>query len=159
MVVAGWCFENYNHSLLGPLLYVCYSNDMEMTVNCTLILYAGDSIIMISVIDHKKKNIKKKILKYFKLNWQLNLILQITGLIIENKLSLHPGKCESMVFNLKKIKCKWISNFNVELYGTTINSKSNIQYLGSVVGCSLSGQDNVSNITKKSNSKLKFMLR
>ncbi len=34
-------------SLLGPLLYLCYCNDMELAVDGILILYADDSIIII----------------------------------------------------------------------------------------------------------------
>ena len=35
-------------SLLGPLLYLCYCNDMEMAVSCKLVLYADDSIILVT---------------------------------------------------------------------------------------------------------------
>ena len=35
-------------SLLGPLLYLCYCNDMEMSVDSKLILYADDSIILLA---------------------------------------------------------------------------------------------------------------
>ena len=30
--------------LLAPLLYLCYNNDMELSVKCKLLLYADDSI-------------------------------------------------------------------------------------------------------------------
>ncbi len=51
-------------------------------------------------------------------------------------------------------------NFRMNvLNGTTFNSKSKIKYLGSVIDRSLSGQDNLSTITNKSNSKLKFVYR
>ena len=33
-------------SLLGLLLYLCYCNDMEISVTTKLILYADDSILM-----------------------------------------------------------------------------------------------------------------
>ncbi len=33
--------------LVGLMLYLCYSNDMEIEVNCKLILYADDSIILV----------------------------------------------------------------------------------------------------------------
>ena len=33
-------------SLLGPLLYLCYRNDMELSVQNRLLLYADDSVII-----------------------------------------------------------------------------------------------------------------
>ena len=35
-------------SLLGPLLYLCYSNDMVTAVKNKLLLYADDSVIIAS---------------------------------------------------------------------------------------------------------------
>ena len=43
-------------SLLGPLLFLCYINDMEISVDsdCKLLLYANDSAILFS---HKDPNV------------------------------------------------------------------------------------------------------
>ncbi len=35
-------------SILGPLLFLCYVNDMEMAVKCNLLLYADDSVLLTS---------------------------------------------------------------------------------------------------------------
>ena len=35
-------------SLLGPLLYLCYNNDMESSVCNKLLLYSDDSVILVS---------------------------------------------------------------------------------------------------------------
>ena len=35
-------------SLVGPLLYLCYSNDMCLSVKNRLLLYADDSVILVS---------------------------------------------------------------------------------------------------------------
>ncbi len=134
-------------SLLGPLLYLCYSNDMEISVSCKLILYADDSIILVSGKDPKLLELQlAKELKSVN-NW-----------LIENKLSLHPGKCEAIIFCSKR-KSKLVSNFTVKFNDTSITAKSNIKYSGSVIDQSLSGAENVSNIIKKSNGKLKFLYR
>ena len=34
-------------SLIGPLLYLCYSNDMHLSVKNELLLYADDSVILV----------------------------------------------------------------------------------------------------------------
>jgi hypothetical protein len=134
-------------SLLGPLLYLCYCNDMEMAVKCKLILYADDSIIMVS--DKDPKLIEAK----------LAVELQsINQWLIENKLSLHPGKCEAILFASKR-KCKKVLNFSVNFNDTTIQAETNIKYLGSFIDQTLSGQDNVNSIVSKGNSRLKFLYR
>ncbi len=81
-------------SLFGPLLYLRYCNDREMLVNCKSILYAGDRIVMVS--DKDPKVIKTKLVI------ELN---SINNWLIENKLSLHPGRCEIMLF-LKNVSAK-----------------------------------------------------
>ena len=35
-------------SILGPLLFLIYVNDMEAAVSCGLILYADDSALLVS---------------------------------------------------------------------------------------------------------------
>ena len=39
--------------ILGPLLFLCYVNDMSSSVNCNLLLYADDSVLFTSGIDPK----------------------------------------------------------------------------------------------------------
>ncbi|XP_042223922.1 uncharacterized protein LOC121867864 [Homarus americanus] len=38
--------ESHKESL-GPLLFLCYVNDMPISVNCTLLLYAGNSALLV----------------------------------------------------------------------------------------------------------------
>ena len=40
-------------SILGPLLFLCYVNDMPISVKCKLLLYADDSALIISGTDPK----------------------------------------------------------------------------------------------------------
>ena len=35
-------------SILGPLLFLCYINDMPISLKCKLLLYADDSALLIS---------------------------------------------------------------------------------------------------------------
>ncbi len=79
-------------------------------------------------------------------------------LIWKNKLSLYAGKCESIWFTSKP-KCAKVANFNVVYNGTTIEAKSKVTYPGKTIYCSLSEQNNVSNIISKWNGKLKFLYR
>ncbi len=40
-------------SILGPLLFLCYVNDMVVSTKCKLLLYADDSILLTSDKDPK----------------------------------------------------------------------------------------------------------
>ena len=47
-------------SILGPLLFLCYINDMPISVKCKLLLYADDSALIVSGSDQNK--IEKELL-------------------------------------------------------------------------------------------------
>ena len=67
-------------SLLGPLLYLCYSNDMETSVQNKLLLYADDSVIISS---HKDPEV---------ISHSLSADLKsCNDWLINNKLSLHEN--------------------------------------------------------------------
>ena len=40
-------------SILGPLLFLCYVNDMPISVDCKMLLYADDSALLVSGKDPK----------------------------------------------------------------------------------------------------------
>jgi hypothetical protein len=127
-------------SLLGPLLYLCYCNDMEMAADCNLILYANDSIILYA--DSDPKVIENKL---------ANELASINHWLIENKLLLHPDKCEAILFASKR-KIKLVKDFVINFNGTNIVGTQHIKYLGSIVENDLSGKEKV-------NGRLKFLYR
>ena len=74
-------------SILSPLLFLMYVNDMEIAVQCKLLLYADDSALLIP--GRNLKDIEKQ------LSRELSCI---TEWLVDNKLSLHLGKTESILF-------------------------------------------------------------
>ena len=70
-------------SILGPLLFLCYVNDMSISIDseCKLILYADDSAILFS---HKNPNVISQ--KFGKLLENCSMWL------VDNKLSLHLAR-------------------------------------------------------------------
>ena len=134
-------------SILGPLLFILYVNDMCTAVSCKLIIYADDSVLLVS---------GKSIL------WieetLHNELDSVREWLTANKLSLHLGKTESILFSTKRKLCK-TNQFNVICNGTLIDSKSNVTYLGLMLDQTLSGELIAQNIINKCSRKLRFLYR
>ena len=81
-------------SILGPLIFLLYVNDMSSSVDCGLLLYADDSCLIFT--DKNLKNIENK------LNTNFN---SLCDWFVENKLSIHFGedKTKSIVFGSRKM--------------------------------------------------------
>ena len=134
-------------SILGPLLFLCYVNDMAISVNCELLLYADDSALIISGPD--PKTIAES------LSVELD---SCRKWLIDNKLSLHLGKTEAILFGSKK-RLRKVNDFEVRCNNEVIKQVTNVKYLGLQLDNHLSGESTVNNILKKTNSRLKFLYR
>ena len=136
-------------SILGPLLFLCYVNDMSISINtdCKLLLYADDSTIMFS---HKNPEFISE-----KLGKELETCSEW---LIDNKLSLHLGKTECILFGPKR-KLKSVSEFKIKCNSHVIKSQTSIKYLGIDLDQNLSGETTANSIIKKINSRLRFMYR
>ncbi len=134
-------------SILGPLLFLCYVNDMPISVKCKLLLYADDSALLVSGKDPTE--IGKR------LSYELESCSQW---LIDNKLSLHLGKTEAILFGSKR-KLKKAKRFSVSCSGTTIENQPSVKYLGATLDQCLSGESMAKGVIKKTNSRLKFLYR
>ena len=134
-------------SILGPLLFLCYVNDMPMSVKCKLLLYADDSTLIISGSDPK--------VIADTLSFELNSCRQW---LMDNKLSLHLGKTESILFGSKR-KLKKVTSFEVKCNNEVIQNVNSVKYLGLQIDNDLAGDNIVKGIIKKANSRLKFLYR
>ena len=136
-------------SILGPLLFLCYVNDMAISIDdeCKLLLYADDSAILFS---HKDPEI---------ISQKLSIALSsCNNWLVDNKLSLHLGKTECMLFGSKR-KIKSVNNFKIECMGQTIKGQESIKYLGVHIDQCVSGEVVAKNVIKKANSRLKYLYR
>ena len=124
-------------SILGPLLFLCYVNDMPMSIKCKLLLYADDSALIISGKDPKV--IAEKLTKELESCQQW---------LMDNKLSLHLGKTEAMIFGTKR-KLKKVESFEVKCGNIKINNVNEVKYLGLQIDDNLSGEAAVKNVLKK----------
>ncbi len=99
-------------SILDPILCVCCINGMKLSVSCKLLLYADDSVLLVS-----GKNLKD-------ISNTLTKELQSCGKwLVDNKLSLHLGITEVILCGSKR-KLKTAQDFEVKCNGVSIQSVS-----------------------------------
>ena len=79
-------------SILGLLLFLIYVNDMKTAVKCILILYADDSVMLVSGKDVVK--IEQVLSREIK---------AVNEWLEENRLSLHLGQTQSILFGSKRV--------------------------------------------------------
>ena len=134
-------------SILGPLLFLIYVNDMKGALDCNLLLYADDSALLVS---------GKSILEIEnKLGHELNAVCDW---LVDNKLSIHLGKTESILFGSKKMLATKPS-LNIICNDVPIASKTSVKYLGVDIDQSLSGELVADKVISKANARLKFLYR
>ena len=134
-------------SLLGPLLYLCYSNDMVTAVKNKLLLYADDSVIITS--DKNPETVAHDLSCDMK---------AVNGWLIDNQLSMHVGKTELILFGTSSQLNK-VKDFHVPYDGHIIQPTDSVKYLGAALDKHLSGEAMVDSIIKKATSRLKFLYR
>lgn len=137
-------------SILGPLFFLVYINDMSSAIdneNVNLFLYADDSAITFSsnsVIDIQSN-----------LSQALH---NLSDWLCDNKLFLHLGKTESILFGTQKR----LSNnpaLHINFGDTTIQNVDQVKYLGCTLDRNLNGNLMAEEALKKISSGLKFLYR
>ena len=122
-------------SILGPLLFLVYVNDMPQAAKSNLFLYADDSCLMYQ--NGSVEEIEKKLNKGFEnvCNW-----------FVENRLSTHFGA---------------LGRIEPNLFFLQVNVKQHLQvtYLSSVLDETLPGEPLALKALNKVNGKLKFLYR
>ena len=114
-------------SILGPLLFLIYVNDMKAAVKCKLLLYADDSALLASSSDVSEiEDVLSRELE------------SVSEWLVENRLSLHLGKTESILFGSNKRLAKR-RELHITCNGNDIESGAKVTYLGVTLDQNLSG--------------------
>ncbi len=134
-------------SVLGPLLFLLYINDMQAVCDCNLFLYADDSALLISDKDvgRIQENLGKELCK-------------VRDWLSENKLMLHLGKTESILFGSKQNLNK-VSKLSVRVGDCLISNQTSVNYLGCILDNDLSGVSMAMKVLGKVNARTKFLAR
>ena len=136
-------------SILGPLLFLIYVNDMQQAATSTLLLYADDSCIL-----YRHKDIVQ-------IEKQLNEDFEnLCDWFVDNKMSIHFGedKTKSILFARKR-SAKNIRQLNIEYRDINTKQHSEVTYLVCVLDETMSGEPMILKVINKINGKLKFLYR
>ena len=136
-------------SIVGPLLFLLYVNDMSQAVDCELLIYADDSCL---IFQHKDiTEIESALNKNFSM---------LCDWFVDNKLSIHFGedKTKSILFGSKH-KIKKSKPLNIQYNDIKIKQYSKVTYLGCIFDETLSGESMAIHVINKINARLRFLYR
>lgn len=134
-------------SILGPILFLCYVNDMACSLKCRLSLYADDSALVAA-----GRSVKD--LSSF-LSSELETCKKW---MVDNRLSLHVGKTESIIFGSSRMLNN-AGGFSVSCNGTAVGRSSTVKYLGVILDEKLSGDTHALKVVGKISARLSFLYR
>ena len=124
-------------SILGPLLFLLYINDMHLAMeHSTIYHFADDTNLIYSCKSFKL--LRKKVNKDLQLlhDW-----------LCSNRLSLNAGKTEFIVFRPSRHKT-W-ERLTLKLHHTKLFESSKIKYLGLILDNKLSWKFHIAELSKK----------
>ena len=134
-------------SILGPQLFLLYINDLSASIDCNLSLYADDSALIFAHKDptHIVEHLSAQLTK-------------CKGWLTDNKLSLHVGKTESILFGSNR-RLKGVAGFEITCDGSIVKQVTDVKYLGVQLCGNLSGKSHAETLIKKCAARLSFLYR
>lgn len=130
-------------SVLGPLLFLVYINDIPENINSKIRLFADDTAIYLTLDQHTQSSILQADLKTLE-KWESDWDMEF-----------NPSKCQ--VIHVTKRKTPIPSQYF--LHGVLLDSVSSAKYLGVDVAGDLSWDAHVNRISSKANQTLGFLRR
>ena len=136
-------------SILGPLLFLIFINDIHSCSNTNYIIYADDTTIYNSSSDIHHL--------YLDMNTTLNNINKWSQ---SNRLSINISKTKYMIFN-KSVKSM---NSIIKIGNDEVYQVDSFKLLGVIIDNNLNYKEHINNLTKKINksigiiNKIKFFL-
>lgn len=137
-------------SVLGPLLFLIYVNDIQLSQSCDFInLFADDTLL--SVSNYNLENAMSKMNK---------ILVEIYEYLNLNKLKLNVTKTKAMILTTRYKYSKInINQYILVISGEAINFVNEFKYLGFILDNTLSFNAHFDYIHKKISKKLYFFSR
>ena len=135
-------------SILGPLIFLLYVNDMARAVDCDLLLYADDSCLIF----------RDKSIEQIEINLNRNFNT-LCDWFLENRLSIHFGKDKTKCILFGRKNCKNLKKLDIRRGDILIKQHSTDSCLGCILDENLSGESMATRMLGKINGKLKFLYR
>jgi len=130
-------------SVLGPLLFLCYINDIPKVVKSNIKLYADDALLYRNINSEEDIRILQEDLNALVLwakKWQMNF---------------NPSKCECMIISNKLN----LPNLNYCIDNIVIKQVEHAKYLGVTIDSKLKWHEHINSVVKKGNSVYGFLQR
>ena len=120
---------------------------MKAAVNCKRLLYADDSALLASSSDVSEvEDVLSRELE------------SVSEWLVENRLSLHLGKTEPILFGSNKRLAKR-RELHITCKGNDIESRAKVTHLGVNLDLNLSGSSMITKIVSKCNNTIKILYR
>ena len=135
-------------SVLGPLLFLIYVNDLPLYVsNCEVSLYADDTVI------HCSSTCAQDLQD--KLNSDLQSLCQWFN---SNLLTLNVSKCKFVVYGSPR-KLNKFQGLSLTANGNALERNESFKYLGVTINQHMTWSDHISILSKKVNQRLGLICR
>ena len=128
-------------SVIGPILFLVYINDLPDTVASKTRLFADDTVIYNTSENHQSLQKDLDALQAWEKEW---------------KMEFNPLKCEHIKFSRKR--SKGLDNTYI-LHNIAVPKTDSVKYLGVKLESGLKWNDNTTYITNKASSRLGYVRR
>ena len=120
---------------------------MSISLSCRLSLYADDSALLFA---HRDSQVIA--------NHLSSELSKCKRWLVDNRLSLHVGKTEALLFGSKR-RLKGVENFGISCDGTPVERKFTVKYLGALLDANLNSSAHVGNLMKVCAGRMAFLYR
>ena len=131
-------------SVLGPLLFICYINDLPTCVSSDIRMFADDCLLYRTMHSQQDAVILQEDLNMLQ-QWESKWLM-----------SFNPGKCEVLRVTNKR---KHIIHTHYKIHGMILDTVDKTKYLGVTIQSNLNWKPHIRNIAKKANSVRAFLQR